>query len=121
MSTAQRVCWIGAGLRNLLDGRIQKITETGANIELLTPVAVPEECNLYFTTDCQVGRKCKVISQTGSVVRLSFQGRIEPMSDRDGDRPNNEPSSRSNTVPRTSKLCPDHAAVHDRHKSAIGD
>ena len=78
-SPAGRPCWIGAGLSNLLEAQVRDISATGATVALATVVALPEEeCNLYFTSDCKVGRRCIVVRQEGAELILSFQGRIGP-------------------------------------------
>jgi hypothetical protein len=93
-SREQQQCWIGAGLTNLLEGRVLELTDTIARVELISPAVVPEECNLFFTPDCKVGRKCAVIRQVGSEVLLSIQGRIgpPPAPDDQGTPPKRDPS-----------------------------
>ena len=66
------------GLSNLLEARVRDISATGAKATLATVVALPEECNLSFTSDCKVGRRCILVRQEGAEADLLFQGRIGP-------------------------------------------
>jgi hypothetical protein len=77
-SREQQQCWISAGLTPLLEGRVISLSESVATVELDVPAAVPEQCNLLFTADGKVGRRCALVRQSGSEVVLSIKGRIGP-------------------------------------------
>jgi hypothetical protein len=74
----QQKCWISAGLTSLLEGRVISLSDSIATVELDVPAAVPEECNLLFTPDGKVGRRCALVRQTGKEVILSIKGRFDP-------------------------------------------
>lgn len=82
-----RHCWIGAGLAHLIEARVREISANGAVVLLAVVSPVPEECNLFFTSDCKVGRKCVVVRQEDSEVVLLFEGRIGPAELPDGPGP----------------------------------
>jgi hypothetical protein len=52
------------------------LTENSALVRLEEAVKLPQECDLYFTYNCTVGRRCRVQFQRGEMATLSFLGRI---------------------------------------------
>jgi hypothetical protein len=72
-------CWLGAGLSMpLLEARLVTISENDAVVCLKCDDAPPPVCDLLFAPGVNIGRKCRVVSQVGNVVRLKIQGRTAP-------------------------------------------
>ena len=60
------------------EGRLIRVSESVATVELESPGAIPEQCNLIFTPDGKVGRRCELMRQSGRTIVLSIKGRIGP-------------------------------------------
>jgi hypothetical protein len=71
-----RTCWITAGSMPLRTATVLEIYNDGALVQLHEPQPLPVECDLYFTFNCTVGRKCCVTHRTSQTVRLSFLEKI---------------------------------------------
>jgi hypothetical protein len=72
-------CWLGAGLSApLLEARLVKITENEAIVCLKCDDPLPPVCDLLFAPSSNIGRKCRVVSHAGNVVRLEIKGRTIP-------------------------------------------
>jgi hypothetical protein len=75
-SATHTTCWITAGRIPLRAGTVLSITEGQAVVRLSNPEPMPEQCEIYFTYNCTVGRKCVVESQQGDTIALSFLSRL---------------------------------------------
>jgi hypothetical protein len=55
---------------------VLEVSDKTAIVALHEPTPLPAECELYFTFNCTVGRKCRIAERTGDVVSLLFLARI---------------------------------------------
>ena len=54
------------------------MTESDAIVCLKSDDPPPPVCDLLFSPGANIGRKCRVVSHVGNVVRLEIQGRTVP-------------------------------------------
>ena len=78
MAITSQKCWITAGSIPLKEATIVGLDDNGARLILSEQIMLPSECSLFFTYNCTVGRKCKVIRQAAKDISLLFLSRIGP-------------------------------------------
>ncbi len=65
----------------LLKCRLLMISDTHATVVVPGDTKLPRALNLYFTSDGQIGRKCRLKAQTGDLADLAIIGRIESQAE----------------------------------------
>ena len=73
---ANRTCWLTAGSMPLRTATVLSTGDKEAVVRLHEIWDVPAECELYFTFNCAVGRRCTVKEREGDIVTLRFTARI---------------------------------------------
>jgi hypothetical protein len=73
-------CWISVGLSNLIECMATQISISSATVTLPTHHKLPNEFNLFFTSDCKVGHKCRLVRQSHNELELEVSGPISSSS-----------------------------------------
>jgi hypothetical protein len=81
LTNDRRACWVRGELGDLVEGRAIELSPRIAKIKLSSASLIPEECNLLFTPDGRVGRRCVLVQQTADHVTLCIVGRIGPQQE----------------------------------------
>ena len=75
----ERRCWVALEpTQSLAECFLSDISNTGAKLVLQTESKIPTTFDLYLTPDGHVGRKCKVVWQSGKEIGVKFVGRAVP-------------------------------------------
>jgi hypothetical protein len=61
------------------------VSDKMATVALHDPSPLPAECDLYFTYNCTVGRKCLITKRRGDTVTLAFIARLGSAIGADND------------------------------------
>ena len=73
-------CWIGAGSNTpLIEARLIQMSDKSATVALLDEADPPSVCNLLFTPDGKVGRRCELVWKMGDIIHLAVK---EPLPGR---------------------------------------
>jgi hypothetical protein len=69
-------CWLRDGDNRLIQGRVVSISATRAIVGLAGDPPLGQICDIYFTHDFKVGRRARLLSQSGDNVELLFEGPV---------------------------------------------